>query len=213
MDMNQKTAWAIIACIVFIGAAAYVFMSGVGRPVPQSVGTVSTTTNQPAAMPANPTAGTINARTSTSITVAAQGASRTFAITPSTVVRSVVAAGVAGKSAADLTVGASVFVIPLPSDPNTAGVINLPPPLPPKPGPGAVALSGKVSAVSSGSMTLTLGDNTTKKVLVSSKTTILSNVSAGQKGKGLSDLKGLQVQVLGTTTSGSITAQTVLVIQ
>ena len=200
MAMNQKTVWAVVVVILIALGMGIVFYFMPAAPALQPGLGTSAGTQQPVAAPLTPpAAGTISAITPISITVAAGGgASRTFAITASTTIMSVVAAGVVGKGVADLTVGTSVFVGSSVSDRNTARSITLPPPSPPASATGADAasVSGKVSAVTASSLTLALSDGTTQKIVTTSKTIVLTSVSAGQKGKALSAIKGSQVQGL-----------------
>ena len=210
MNSDQKTLWAALVtllCILALAAGVYLYTKH------QSAGTIVA----PATIPITPpAAGTITSVTPTTITVATQGGgTRTVAITPSTTVHSVVASGVMSSGLADLSVGTVVLIIPVAGDPNTAASINLPPPTPAATPASAtsIAFSGKVSAISPTDITLTLAGGITKKILTNSKTIVLSNVSAGEMGKALSDLTGLQVQVLGVSSNSSVTAETILVAQ
>lgn len=204
-----KSIFAAIS--IFI---ASIFGGHQAAPAPQAQVQNTPTNTTASAQPAASAAGTIVSATPQSITVATKGGNQTFVISASTIVKSVVAAGEVGKNVSQLTPGMQVLVVSMQSDPTTAQTINVPPPPPPTaPAIGAVGLSGSMVSVSESTLTLKLGDGTTKKVAVNAKTEVLSNVSAGQTGTTLSGIPASSsVQVLGTVVGGVTTAVLVLLI-
>lgn len=156
--------------------------------------------------------GTVTAISADSISIRQQdGAQKTFAISPSTLVISQVTSGQTGKGIADITTGTLVILRPSPEAPGFLYSIQIslaggPPPTAPAAAPSGPPVSFMGTVVSVGPSTLVVKPEdqsaASVQVTITPDTAIRSNVLAGQEGKTFEDIKaGSPVFVAGTTGS------------
>jgi hypothetical protein len=213
MNMNKKTIIEAAVAVAVIAAGAFAYMH-----YKQGA--------EPAAFDPNlvAPAGTVTAISPSSISIRQQdGAQKTFAIGPDTLVISQVAAGETGKSLADITAGTLVILRPSPANPGALASIQISGAgAPPAPGAAAAAPSGPpvsfmgtVVTVSPSALVIKPQEPNAEdvEVAITAGTVVRSNVLAGQKGKTFEDIAaGTPVFIAGTTGDAGVTANIVQVL-
>jgi hypothetical protein len=180
MNMNKKTIIEAAVAVAVIAAGAFAYMH-----YKQGA--------EPAAFDPNlvAPAGTVTAISPSSISIRQQdGAQKTFAIGPDTLVISQVSAGETGKSLEQLPLKSPVLVVPGASR-AAAASISLLPPLPPAPPPDTeiVTMEGAMASRTADSITLRMDDGTSVRLLVTASTSVASKVVAGEVGAGFDSLE------------------------
>jgi hypothetical protein len=172
-------------------------------------------------------AGIVTAVSADSISIRRQenGAERTFAITPATLVISQVSSGETGKGLSDITAGTLVVLRPSPSNPSTIDSIQISAagsaaPSAPADAPSGPPVSFMGTVVTASPSLLVIKPEGAGagagniEVTITGDTAVRSNVLAGQKGKTFDDIRaGTPVFVAGSAGSGSgVVAGTVQVL-
>jgi hypothetical protein len=183
--MNQKAVLVGLGVLILMVTS---FVSGRYSVVVGAPQARSTAPTNPAASAPRAGSGEFVSATPTSITIKTKdGAVQSFSLSAVTPVISQVAAGKSGKSLADIVPGTELLIIPMPNDPTTARSINVLPPPPYDTSAGIEGtpfiLQGTIIEVKGNSFSLQTQDGT-KGLTIAPTTTFVSNVVAGQIGKG-----------------------------
>lgn len=136
----------------------------------------------------------------------------TFAISNDTVVYSAVLPGKTARGLGDITVGTMVIVHSTPSNPGTAVSLAFvrDPSLELAAKDGNLSVAGKVTKLSGSEVTITPEDGAPVTITLDASTKILTVVTAGIQGKGLSE--GAMVVANGLdATAGRITAKLITI--
>jgi hypothetical protein len=182
--MKLKAVIIAAALAVLAAAAGALYYSGTLNPFMEILAGFPERDEQKAV-------GALAAVTPTSVTIAGQdGAQKTFAIGPDTLVISQVAAGETGKALGQIPLKSPVMIVPGASR-TVAASISLLPPLPPAPPPGAeiVTTEGAMASKTADSITLRMDDGTSVRFLVTASTSVVSKVEAGGVGAGFDSLE------------------------
>ena len=214
MNKNRKFIIEAAVAVAVIAAGAFAFVHY--KQNAQNVSMVDPNVVAPV--------GEVTAISADSISIRQQdGAQKTFAISPSTLVISQVAGGQVGKGIGDITTGTLVILRPSPEATGSLYSIQIslaggPPPSAPAAAPSGppVSLMGTVVTIGPSSLVVKPEDPSAAsvKVAITPDTVIRSNVLAGQKGKAFEDIKaGSAVFVAGTAGSDAgVTANSVQVL-
>ena len=197
-SIKPKTRTAVIAVIALVAAAGIagaLYYSGMLGPR--------------AASPAQGLPhvfGTLTAATPTSITIAGpDGRETVLSVSAQTRVITQVAAGETGKTVEQLPLQSQVLVVQDTADKSVAVSIS-PLPSPPRPAPGVMLTSaeGTILSKTATGLMLQKDDGTPIGITVDASTQILSNVAAGETGKGFGSLAvGDRVGAVGTLNAGT----------
>ena len=182
--MKLKAVIIAAALVILAAAAGALYYSGMLSPLIKAFAGSPERDAQKAV-------GTLVAVTPTSVTITVQdGAQKTFAIGPDTLVISQVSAGETGKSLEQLPLKSPVLVVPGASR-AAAASISLLPPLPPAPPPDTeiVTMEGAMASRTADSITLRMDDGTSVRLLVTASTSVASKVAAGEAGAGFDSLE------------------------
>ena len=208
--MAKKLVLIVVMILLLIIAAYFAFF--MMKSAPALVAPAA-----PAALNKPAVIGTMVSSTIGDITVQIQdGSQKTFSVSSSTQVMSQVASGQTGKSLATLAPGTRVLLIPDDSNPTSAASISVVPMAPPPPVGASgtpISVDGTLVSKTASSFVLAVQGSGNVTVLINTGTAILSNVSAGQVGKSLSDTAaGAMLQVSGTTGVKGVTANAVVIL-
>jgi hypothetical protein len=161
--------------------------------------------------------GTLVAATPSSVTIADEhGKPVTLSVNAGTQVITQVGAGEKGRTLEQIPLQSRVVIVQDAADATVAASIS-PLPAPPMPTQGIMLTSaeGTVLSKAADSFMLQKDDGTPIKIAVSASTKILSNVAAGEEGKGFESIKaGDRVGAVGTLDAGvSIDAVQLLILR
>ncbi len=190
----------IVGLVAFAGAAAFFYT----RSAPAI--------SNPDRLPNPALAGVLVSSGSQSVTVElAGGGKRTFSVSGDTRITTVVAAGEAGKTLAQLEPGTRVYVQPRsPGSMEAAQISAAAAPMQDNDSRGpAQSITGTILATTTTSITLKVGE-AEQRIMLNGDTKILSGALAGQLGKALSDAPaGTYVQVEAVAAQGGPVARSV----
>ena len=217
MNKNRKFIIEAAVAVAVIAAGAFAFVHY--KQNAQNVSMVDPNVVAPV--------GEVTAISADSISIRRQenGAERTFAITPATLVISQVSSGETGKGLSDITAGTLVVLRPSPSNPSTIDSIQISAagsaaPSAPADAPSGPPVSFMGTVVTASPSLLVIKPEGAGagagniEVTITGDTAVRSNVLAGQKGKTFDDIRaGTPVFVAGSAGSGSgVVAGTVQVL-
>lgn len=137
---------------------------------------------------------------------------KTFSLSSSTLVYSVVLPGQTGKSLGDIAAGTMVIVHSAPDTPDTARSLSFvrDPSLELLGQDGRISVAGKVVSLSDSEVTVAPEDGAPVTITLSASTKVVTVVTAGVRGGGLSE--GVMVVANGLdTTAGKTTAKLITI--
>jgi hypothetical protein len=205
LNMKSKPVIAALALAAVACAAGALYFSGALKP------RQATVQGLPHVF------GTLVAATPSSITIAgADGKPVTLSVNAGTQVITQVEAGEKGRTLEQIPLQSKVIIVQNAADKTVAASVS-PLPAPPMPTQGIMLTSAEGTVLSKAvdSFMLQKDDGTPIKIAMSASTKILSNVAAGEEGKGFESIKaGDRVGAVGTLNAGvSIDAVQLLVLR